>query len=204
MNSSRLSPPRRAGIGYAPKRPPIADAPASFTSPHTLFKANPLRTSTLPAPVHEADEPKLMRPGIFHEIAAPRPRGLRGTKAFLDPLYVQPGSVHSGRASEMTDGYALGFTMLLTVTGLGPTGLVHRCRDMLMNPDEREKWQLPAVPNADSGAWPPKVATGLVRLIVGLTWEPLASRRLPLPAALKDLEALAATVGVDDITTADF
>ena len=52
--------------------------------------------------------------------AAQRPRGgVRGTKEFLDPLYVQPGSVHCGCASQMTDGYALGLSLLVTVTGLG-------------------------------------------------------------------------------------
>ena len=30
--------------------------------------------------------------------------GLRGTRDFLDPLYAQPGTVHSGRLSQMTDG----------------------------------------------------------------------------------------------------
>ena len=104
----------------------------------------------------------------------------------------------------MTDAYALGLTILMTVTGLGPTGLVHRCRHMLMHPTQRELWESPAVPHPEAGGWPARVSYGLVRLVVGLTWEPLASRRMPLTTALAELEALAATVGVDDITSADF
>ena len=152
------------------------------------------------------DCPPIVRNDDVNEEVAPlpRPRGLRGTKAFLDPLYVQPGSEHSGRASEMTDGYAMGLTTLVTVTGLGPTGLVHQCRHMLMNPDDPARWQPPAVPSLEAGAWPKRVACGLIRLVVGLTWEPLASRRIPLATALKELEVLAATVGVDDMTSADF
>ena len=136
--------------------------------------------------------------------APPRRPGLRGTRAFLDPLYVLPGSAHSGRASPMTDAYAMGLTILITLTNLPPTTLLHDCRHLLMHPDDQSRWAPPVAPAADAGAWPPKVACGLARLVAGLAWEPLAPRRLPLAAALKQLEALAATVGVDDLTTADF
>ena len=136
--------------------------------------------------------------------APPRRPGLRGTRAFLDPLYVLPGSAHSGRASPMTDAYAMGLTVLITLTNLPPTTLLHDCRHLLMHPDDQSRWAPPVAPAADAGAWPPKVACGLARLVAGLAWEPLAPRRLPLAAALKQLEALAATVGVDDLTTADF
>ena len=90
--------------------------------------------------------------------------------------------------------YALGLTILLTVTGLGSSNLVHRCKDLLMNPDDNERWVSPAVPSPEAGAWPPKVARGLVRLVVGLTWEPLAPNRMPVTQALESLEALVAAV----------
>ena len=43
---------------------------------------------------------------------------VKGTAAFLDPIYVQ-----DGLATELTDGFALGVTMLVTLTGLPATGL---------------------------------------------------------------------------------
>ena len=100
--------------------------------------------------------------------------------------------------------YALGLSVLVTMTGLGPTGLVHTCRHMLMQPNERERWQPPAVPSVEAGTWPNRVACGLVRIAVGLTWEPVAERRMKLTAALSELEALAATVGdLHDMTNLD-
>ncbi len=97
----------------------------------------------------------------------------------------------------MTDGYALGVTILLTMTGLRSVGLLDRCKDLLLHPDERERWQPPAIPSPEAGVWPPKVARGLLGLVIGLTWEPLASHRMPVDEAHRRLEALAATVGVD-------
>ena len=38
---------------------------------------------------------------------------------------------------------------------------------------------------------------GLIGLVIGLTWEPHASHRMPVDEAHRSLEALAATVGVD-------
>ena len=61
-------------------------------------------------------------PGQYAKPAKFVPR-LRGTTDFLDPLYAQPGTAYSGCATEMTDGYALGVTMLLTLTGTDVTAL---------------------------------------------------------------------------------
>ena len=123
--------------------------------------------------------------------------GLRGTRDFIDPLYAQPGSEHSGKASAMTDGYALGVTILLTMTGLSSTGLVPRCKDLLMHPDDPKRWQPPASPSLAAGAWPPKVVDGLLGIVIGLTWEPRAARRMPVDTAHRNLEALAEVVGVN-------
>ena len=43
---------------------------------------------------------------------------VKGTASFLDPIYVQGGLV-----TELTDGFALGVTMLVTLTGLPATDL---------------------------------------------------------------------------------
>ena len=67
-----------------------------------------------------------------------------------------------------------------------------------------DRWVPPAAPSPSAGMWPPKVVRGLIGLIIGLTWEPLATKRLPVDEAHRRLEALAATVGVDFGEEADF
>ena len=42
-----------------------------------------------------------------------------------------------------------------------------------------------------------QVTCGLARLVAGLSWETRPKERMPLPEALRALEALAGTVGVD-------
>ena len=121
---------------------------------------------------------------------------LRGTPEFVDPLYVH---LLHGQASELTDGYALGLTILVTLTGQPVSGhgneLMQRCRGMLMHPNERERWEAPGQPDPRAGNWPARVACGLARLVAGLAWENVAEQRLPLPEALKALEDLAKCVG---------
>ena len=121
---------------------------------------------------------------------------LRGTPEFVDPLYVH---LLHGQANELTDGYALGLTILVTLTGQPISGhgneLMQRCRGMLMHPDERERWEAPGRPDPRAGNWPARVACGLARLVAGLAWENVAEQRLPLPEALKALEDLAKCVG---------
>ena len=121
---------------------------------------------------------------------------LRGTPEFVDPLYVH---LLHGQASELTDGYALGLTILVTLTGQPISGhgneLMQRCRGMLMHPDERERWEAPGRPDPRAGNWPARVACGLARLVAGLAWENVAEQRLPLPEALKALEHLVKCVG---------
>lgn len=124
---------------------------------------------------------------------------VRGTPAFLDPLYVQNG----GHSSELTDGFALGITALMTFTALPAPNILHRCRHMLMESEDRDRWQTPGMPDETAGVWPAKVACAMAKLVVGLSWEVSESRRTPPVRALEALEALAATAGVDGVTSCD-
>ena len=58
-------------------------------------------------------------------------------------------------------------------------------------------WQAPALPDTSAGVWPARVTCGLAKLAAGLSWETLPKDRMPLVEALRELEALASTVGVD-------
>ena len=53
----------------------------------------------------------------------------------------------SGVATELTDGFALGMTILVAFTGQPASDLKQRCRHMLKFPDKPERWQKPGVPD---------------------------------------------------------
>ena len=108
-------------------------------------------------------------------------------------------------ASELTDGYAFGLTILVTLTGRAVTGpgqeLMQRCGLMITRPYDKACWKAPGLPDAAAGIWPDRVACGLAGLVQGLAWEREAERRMPLPEALAALENLAETTvggGGDD------
>jgi hypothetical protein len=204
--SSPAAPPRAAAAPSAPISAAISAAPRTWASGAFQGCLGPPakpsddedsadRNSAGPAGFVAGRAPT--RPGQYEPPAEFVAR-MCGTPPFLDPLYAQPGTVHSGVACEMTDGYAFGVTVLMTLTQLATIDVVHRCRSMLMHPENRELWQAPAIPHVDAGAWPERVANELVFLVAGMTWEPRASRRMLLSVAHRRLEALAATVGVDD------
>ena len=130
----------------------------------------------------------------------------RGTQWFIDPLYIDgteeralavPRSEQQCHTSELTDGYAMGVTVLVTLTAQPPADLIRICEEMLKQPSHREAWAAPGVADRSAGCWPAKVEHGLAGLVRGLSWVPLEEERTPLPEALRQLEALASTAGVD-------
>ena len=143
------------------------------------------------------------------EEAQPRRPGkpsTRGTQWFIDPLYIDgtedralavPRSDQQCHTSELTDGYAMGMTILVTLTAQPPADLIRICEEMLKQPTNREAWAAPGVSDRSAGCWPAKVEHGLAGLVRGLSWVPLEEERTPLPEALRQLEALASTAGVD-------
>ena len=103
---------------------------------------------------------------------APPPSG------FIDPL-ISNGLQHS----ELTDGFAAGITILVTLVGLPATGIENQCRHLLRHPDRPEKWQPPGLPDATAGEWPVEVSSELAQVVVGLT-EKFPDDRMPLSEAL--------------------
>jgi hypothetical protein len=114
---------------------------------------------------------------------------VQGTAGYLDPLIVN-GLQHS----TLTDGYAMGITMLVVLTGQSAVGLKARCRMLLRNPEQPAKWQPPGVPDATAGVWPTDVATRLAAASAGLT-EEYAEDRVGLAEVLQALEAIVGEVG---------
>ena len=117
-------------------------------------------------------------------------RSLIGTPGFIDPLYTE-----TGQFSEITDGYALGISLLMCLSGRSAVGLLEHCADALEDPTPAA---VAAVVGADAGAgaWPPAVAVALTRVVIGLSWRRLRSRRMGVGEALRLLEAAADEGGV--------
>ena len=105
--------------------------------------------------------------------------------------------MQDGVATELTDGFALGMTILVAFTGQPASGLKQRCRHMLKFPDKPERWQKPGVPDEAAGSWDAAAATGLAEAIVGLN-EVWAEDRMPLSEVLQKLETMAAAAGADN------
>ena len=98
-------------------------------------------------------------------------------------------SLHDGVASELTDGFAFGVTVLMALTGLPAAGIKPRCRHMLKWPTQPQRWQPPGVPDVAAGSWDGGASSGLVEVYLSLT-EEWAEDRMPLPDVLARLEAM--------------
>eukprot|EP00964_Phaeocystis_antarctica_P131354 scaffold95252_cov69-Phaeocystis_antarctica.AAC.1 len=98
-------------------------------------------------------------------------------------------SLHDGVATELTDGFAFGVTVLMALTGLPAAGIKQRCRHMLKWPTQPQRWQPPGVPDAAAGSWDGGASSGLLEVIQGLD-ERWAEDRMPLPDVLARLEAM--------------
>ena len=92
-------------------------------------------------------------------------------------------------ATELTDGFAFGVTVLMALTGLPPTGIKQRCRHMLKWPTQPQRWQPPGVPDVAAGSWDGSASSGLAEVIQSLTDE-WGEDRMPLPDVLARLEAM--------------
>ena len=97
--------------------------------------------------------------------------------------------MNDGVATELTDGFAFGVTVLLTLTGLPTVGIKQRCRHMLKWPTQPQRWQPPGVPDAAAGSWDGGASSGLAEVIQSLT-EEWAEDRMPLPDVLARFEAM--------------
>ena len=102
--------------------------------------------------------------------------------------------MHDGVATELTDGYAFGVTVLMALTGLPTAGIKQRCRHMLKWPTQPQRWQPPGVPDVAAGSWDGGAPHGLIEVFQGLTDE-WAEDRTPLSDVLARLEAMVIAAG---------
>ena len=98
-------------------------------------------------------------------------------------------SLNDGVATELTDGFAFGVTVLMALTGLPAAGIKQHCRHMLRWPGQPQRWQPPGVPDVAAGSWDGGAPSGLAEVIQGLD-EKWAEERMPLPDVLARLEAM--------------
>ncbi|EOD20710.1 hypothetical protein EMIHUDRAFT_241925, partial [Emiliania huxleyi CCMP1516] len=114
-------------------------------------------------------------------------------RIFGKPGYMDPIILNDGQASQLTDGFALGITLLVALTGRGALGLLSACDDALEEPDTAE-----SIAAADAG-WSAAQAEELARLVVGLAFV-RKKKRMPLAEALPRLEALVEAAGAVEET----
>ena len=116
-------------------------------------------------------------------------RQVQGTAGYIDPL-ITNGLQHS----VLTDGYAMGVTILVALTGQSAIGLRKTCKALLKHPSSPERWQAPGVPDAAAGAWPMHVVSAMAVMASSLTQDD-EDERMPLTHALQKLEAIVAEAG---------
>lgn len=106
---------------------------------------------------------------------------LVGTAGFLDPLYA-----NTGQYSQLTDGFAMGVTLLVVLTGRPALEAMESCEGALEDPS-----LAPTCVDPTAGVWPEGTSRGLVQLVIGLSWRRHARLRMSLSDALQQLEAMA-------------
>jgi len=111
---------------------------------------------------------------------------------YLTRGYLDPSVVEGGAYSAMTDGWALGITLLVALTGRSPLSIITRCEEDF----DKDFEDIDAVQLADATAgWPPHVATKFKDLVrsaaSGLCHGTSVRKRLKVSAALATLSSLA-------------
>jgi len=100
----------------------------------------------------------------------------------------------SGQFSELTDGYAMGVSLLMCLGGRPAIAVVNHFGAALQDKEQR---RAPAANFTDRTAeWPPHVAKEALKVVRGLMWSRIASRRMVLSQALSKLEHIANSEGV--------
>ena len=104
--------------------------------------------------------------------------------------YLDPSMVNGGKASAATDGFAVGITLLVVLTGRSPLGIIASCEDEF----ECDFEELDAVTLAKAGVgWPAGVARAIAQLVLcrGVCLCHRSTRkRVPLDEVLRALTAL--------------
>jgi len=109
---------------------------------------------------------------------------------YLTLGYLDPSVVAGGAYSAVTDGWALGITLLVALTGRSPLKIINKCEEEF----ELDFAEIDAEKLADVGAdWPPRVATTIkdvVQSAVSGLCHDKERKRLPVSAALATLTSL--------------
>lgn len=124
---------------------------------------------------------------------------VKGSAGYMDPQMVNS----EGKCTVYTDAFALGRTILVTLTGLSVTGVLSKCRMLIMKPTEPSKWTAPGVPDARAGEWPEAVKVKLACLMKDTSCQLFLEDRKPLPEVLEELESLCRDYGVGEAPCAD-
>ena len=109
---------------------------------------------------------------------------------YLTLGYLDPSVSAGGAYSAVTDGWALGITLLVALTGRSPLKIINKCEEEF----ELDFAEIDAEKLADAGAdWPPLVATTIkdvVQSAVSGLCHDKERKRLPIAAALATLTSL--------------
>ena len=87
--------------------------------------------------------------------------------------YIDPLLNDSAQASPVTDGYAVGVTLLQALTGRPVANLKVVCRKLLRLPDQPAEWEEPGVADRRAGAWPVPLQGAVARVVSGLVFAPV-------------------------------
>ena len=154
---------------------------------HRDFKPeNILLDEALNAYVADTGFAKMEKPDAAGKSGGSTSNALYLTRGYLDSIIGQ-----GGEYSAMTDGYALGITLLVTLTARSPKQLIHVCEEEF----EEDFGEIAAEKLADRQAhWPPAVATAIKELALSSSKKCLCHqsgrKRLALSDVLQVLNAL--------------
>jgi hypothetical protein len=112
---------------------------------------------------------------------------------YLTRGYLDPSVVEGGGYSAVTDGWALGITLLVSLTGRSPLSIINRCEDDF----DEDFTDIEAAQLADAAAgWPPHTATAIKDLVRSASRKCLCHPSNRKKLALTDAQAtLAKLVG---------
>lgn len=87
----------------------------------------------------------------------------------------------TGRVSQLTDGFAMGVSLLMCLAACPAVEVYNRCGPALENLDNA-----PGITDRTAG-WPDDLVKALLQIAGGLMWRRLASQRMPLEQVPHDM-----------------
>lgn len=99
----------------------------------------------------------------FAKSERPEATTARSTHLVLTYGYLDPGVIQGGQASTATDGYAVGITLLVVLTGRSPLQIIEKCEEE--TDADFEDLDAARLVEADAG-WPAHVARAIAPLVL--------------------------------------